>query len=134
MTQVIYLRTLSKTSNVEVNSFIFNPVARNLLAFPDNLSHRQLIAEDTKIEAWNAKLQRALDALVKAQRAVEAKKRQLDVEQNPERRVKLDAELEKKWRMESKAYEALEKVNQGRTSLTHIGSGKVSLLKPLIGS
>ncbi|KAJ7467757.1 hypothetical protein B0H11DRAFT_1732694 [Mycena galericulata] len=100
----------------------------------DNQSHRRLVTEDAKIETWNQKLQRSLDALVKAKRAVEAKGRQLASEPDPHRHTKISEDLEKKKRSESKAYNALVIVNQGRDSLMHIGSGKVSLLDAMIES
>ncbi|KAF8157350.1 hypothetical protein K438DRAFT_1777345 [Mycena galopus ATCC 62051] len=56
--------------------------------FLDNQSHRQLVAEDVKIAAWNQKFQTASDSLVNTQRILEAKSRQLMVETDPHKRVK----------------------------------------------
>ncbi|KAJ6467409.1 hypothetical protein C8R45DRAFT_938748 [Mycena sanguinolenta] len=97
----------------------------------DNHSHRQLVAEDVKIAAWNQKFQTASDSLVKAGRAVDGKRRQLSMETDLSMRVKVQQDLDKKLRTEVKARAAWEKLVALRASLTEIGSGKVGLLDPM---
>lgn len=130
---VILRRTPCSISSDDVNNTGPHPFIR-LIIVSENQNHRRILAEDNKIQAWNEKLQRALDNLVKAGRAVNAKGRQLQAETNADRRLKLTADLEKKRRAEGKAHEALDKINQGRAALVNTGSGKVSLLNKMIES
>ncbi|KAJ6505572.1 hypothetical protein C8R45DRAFT_1091275 [Mycena sanguinolenta] len=97
----------------------------------DNHSHRQLVAEDVKIAAWNQKFQTASDSLVKACRTVDGKRRQLSMETDPSMCVKVQQDLNKKLHAEVKARAAWEKLVTLRASLTEIGSGKLGLLDPM---
>ncbi|KAF8196619.1 hypothetical protein K438DRAFT_1760144 [Mycena galopus ATCC 62051] len=95
-------------------------------------SHWQLVAEDVKIAAWNQKFQTASDSLVKAQQILEAKSCQLMAETDPHKRVKFQQDFDKKSRAQVKAQTAWDKLVIRRASLTEIGSGKVTLLDPIM--
>ncbi|KAF8179521.1 hypothetical protein K438DRAFT_1908313 [Mycena galopus ATCC 62051] len=90
-----------------------------------NSQHRVLSVEDEKIDRYNEKLLKSLDALAKAEKAVVAKEKQLSEEQRPEKRQKIEGELEKRHRAAERAQKAFEKQHAERNSLKR-GSGKVS--------
>lgn len=97
--------------------------------FLDYQTHRRLVAEDTKIEAWNFKFNASVENYIKAQRATLAKRQQLAGEADAQRRQKLEADLEKKIRSENRLKDMVEKVYSGRAALGNTGTGKVMLLE-----
>ncbi|KAJ7720038.1 hypothetical protein B0H16DRAFT_1793932, partial [Mycena metata] len=95
----------------------------------DYQTHRRLVAEDAKIEAWNFKFNASVENYIKAQRATLAKRQQLAGEDNAQRRQKLEDDLEKKIRSENRLKDMVEKVYSGRAALGNTGTGKVMLLE-----
>ncbi|KAJ6484352.1 hypothetical protein C8R47DRAFT_1072982 [Mycena vitilis] len=93
-----------------------------------NTQHRILDGEDQKIERYNEKLLKSLDALDRAEKAVSAKQQELSDEDRPEKRQKIEAELEKKQKTEERARKTFEKQHTERASLKR-GSGKVARLE-----
>ncbi|KAJ7022639.1 hypothetical protein C8F04DRAFT_1194359 [Mycena alexandri] len=112
-----------KTGHPSENAFIN-------LKRRDNQSHRQLAGEDAKIESWNLKMQKAVDALVKVQRLLQNKERQLYSEVDADRRARLSSEIEKKKNAQEKAHKAMEKRVQpsGMLELRQ-GRGERELIK-----
>lgn len=96
-----------------------------------NTQHRVLTGEDQKIERYNERLVKSLDAVVKAEKAVSAKEQELLEESRPEKRQKLEGELQRKRKTEERARTTLEKQRMERSSLRK-GSGKVRLLTGMV--
>ncbi|KAJ7660838.1 hypothetical protein DFH06DRAFT_1400218 [Mycena polygramma] len=100
----------------------------NNLKRKSNSQHHVLDGEDQKIERYNEKLLKSLDALDRAEKGVYAKQKELLEENRPEKRQKIEVELEKKQKTEERARKAFEKQHAERTSLKR-GSGKVARLE-----
>ncbi|KAF8214712.1 hypothetical protein K438DRAFT_1749805 [Mycena galopus ATCC 62051] len=107
-----------KTGHISENMY-------NNLKRKANSQHRVLSVEDEKIDRYNEKLLKSLDALAKAEKAAVAKEKQLSEEQRPEKHQKIEGELEKRHRAAERAQKAFEKQHAERNSLKR-GSGKVS--------
>ncbi|KAJ7808673.1 hypothetical protein B0H14DRAFT_3151934 [Mycena olivaceomarginata] len=73
-----------KTGHISENAF-------HNLKRKSNTQHRVLTGEDQKIECYNERLVKSLDAMVKAEKAVSAKEQELLEESRPEKRQKLEA-------------------------------------------
>ncbi|KAJ7701369.1 hypothetical protein B0H14DRAFT_2648403 [Mycena olivaceomarginata] len=73
-----------KTGHISENAF-------HNLKRKSNTQHRVLTGEDQKIERYNERLVKSLDAMVKAEKAVSAKEQELLEESRPEKRQKLEA-------------------------------------------
>lgn len=96
-----------------------------------NSQHRALAGEDVKIERYNDKLIKSLDAVVKAEKAVSTKHQELQEETRPDKRQKLESQLEKRMQAEQRARNTLEKQQAERISLKK-GSGKVRFLDQMV--
>ncbi|KAJ6506213.1 hypothetical protein C8R47DRAFT_1241345 [Mycena vitilis] len=93
-----------------------------------NTQHRVLDGEDQKIERYNEKLLKGLDALNRAEKAVSVKQQELLDEHRPEKRQKIEVELEKKQKTEERVRKTFERQHAERASLKR-GSGKVARLE-----
>ncbi|KAJ7646081.1 hypothetical protein DFH06DRAFT_1300851 [Mycena polygramma] len=102
----------------------------NNLKRKSNSQHHVLDGEDQKIERYNEKLLKSLDALDRAEKGVYAKQKELLEENRPEKRQRSKSNWRKSRRRRSGLGKHLKKQHAERTSLKR-GSGKVARLDTL---